>query len=127
MLFKVFFRNVYFGGYLNETWHAFIVYMFRRRPEVLHSAGDNAVVSGFGKGPIAPWGIMINGVGGGGGGINPEMDGVYGWQWFKLQTNAMDFTNLTRDIFIWPRGWKINWEDFISGRKQNSNNEQLRI
>ena len=42
----------YFGGYLNETWHAFIVYMFRRRPEVLHSVGDNALVSGFGKGPI---------------------------------------------------------------------------
>ena len=28
-------------------------YMFRRRPEVLHSVGDNALISGFGKGPIA--------------------------------------------------------------------------
>ena len=52
MLLKVFVRNVYFRGYLNETWHAFIVYMFRWRPEVLHSVGDNALISGFGKGPI---------------------------------------------------------------------------
>ena len=52
MLSKVFIRNVYFGGYLNETRHAFIVYMFRRRPEVLHSVGDNALISGFGKGPV---------------------------------------------------------------------------
>ena len=41
-----------FGGYLNETWHAFIVYMLRRRPEVLHSVGNNALISGLGKGPI---------------------------------------------------------------------------
>ena len=52
MLLKVFVRNVYFGGYLKETRHAFIVYMFRRRPEVLHSVGDNALISRFGKGPI---------------------------------------------------------------------------
>ena len=52
MLLKVFVGNVYFRGYLNETWHAFIVYMFRWRPEVLHSVGDNALISGFGKGPI---------------------------------------------------------------------------
>ena len=43
---------MYFGGYLNETWHAFVVYMFRRRPELLHSVGDDALISGFGKGPI---------------------------------------------------------------------------
>ena len=53
MLLKVFVRNVYFRGYLNETWHAFIVYMFRWRPEVLHSVGDNALISGFGKGPMS--------------------------------------------------------------------------
>ena len=52
MLLKVFVRNVYFGRYLKETWHAFIVYMFRRQPEVLHSVVDNALISGFGKGPI---------------------------------------------------------------------------
>ena len=52
MLLKFFVRNVYFGGYLNETWHAFVVYMFRQRPEVLHLVGDNALISGFGKGPI---------------------------------------------------------------------------
>ena len=52
MLLKVFIRNVYFGGYLNETQHAFIVYMFRQQPEVLHSMDDNALISGFGKGPI---------------------------------------------------------------------------
>ena len=44
---------MYFGGYLNENWHAFIVYMFRQRPEVLHSVGDNALISGLGKGPIS--------------------------------------------------------------------------
>ena len=38
-----------FGGYLNETWYAFIVYMFPRRLEVLHLVGDNALISGFGK------------------------------------------------------------------------------
>ena len=60
MLLKIFARNVYFGGYLNKPWHAFIVYMFRRRqsvmfylwPEMLHSVGDNALISGFGKGPM---------------------------------------------------------------------------
>ena len=52
MLLKIFARNVYFGGYLKEPWHAFIVYMFRWRPEVLHSVGDNALISGFGKRPI---------------------------------------------------------------------------
>ena len=52
MLLTVFVWNEYFGGYLDETWHAFIVYMFRWRPEVLHSVGDNALISGFGKGPI---------------------------------------------------------------------------
>ena len=55
MLLKVFVWKVYFGGYLNETWHAFIVYMFRRRPEVLHSVGDNALISGFGKGPLTQY------------------------------------------------------------------------
>ena len=45
MLLKVFVRNVHFGGYLNETCHAFIVYMFRRRPEVLDSVEDNALIS----------------------------------------------------------------------------------
>ena len=53
MLLEVFVRNVYFGGYLNKTWHAFIVYMFRRWPEVLHSVGDNALISWFGKGPMS--------------------------------------------------------------------------
>ena len=56
MLLKVFLPNVYFGGYLNETWHAFIVYMFQRRPDVLHSVGDNALISGFGKGPMVSLG-----------------------------------------------------------------------
>ena len=53
MLLKVFIQNVYFGGYLDLTWHAVIVYMFHRWLQVLHSVGDNALISGFGKGPIA--------------------------------------------------------------------------
>ena len=52
---KVFAGNVYFGGYLNETWYAFIVYMFWQRPEVLRSVGDNALISVFGKGPMGAY------------------------------------------------------------------------
>ena len=35
---------------MNEIRYAFIVYMLRRRPEVLHSVGDNALISGLGRG-----------------------------------------------------------------------------
>ena len=53
MLLKVSIQNVHFGGYLNETWYAIIVYIFRWSLEVLLSVGDNALISGFEKGPTS--------------------------------------------------------------------------
>ena len=52
ILLKVFARNVSFGGCLRKYWQAFIVYMFRRPPEVLNLGSDNALISGFGKVPM---------------------------------------------------------------------------
>ena len=37
--------NVSFGGYLSKNRDAFIVYMFRRAPEVWGQLGDNALSS----------------------------------------------------------------------------------
>ena len=50
--FKSIVRNVSFGGCLSEYRWAFIVYMFRRTPEVSNWVSDNVLISGFGKVPM---------------------------------------------------------------------------
>ena len=45
--------NVSFGGCLSKYRRTFIVYMFRRPPEVFDWVSDNALISGFGKAPMA--------------------------------------------------------------------------
>ena len=49
---KVFVRNVSFGGCLSKYRWTFIVYMFRRPPEVFNWVSDNALIAGFRKVPI---------------------------------------------------------------------------
>ena len=55
--FKVYARNVSFGGYLSKYQRAFTVYMFRRPLEVFNWVSDNALILGFGKAPMVTPGI----------------------------------------------------------------------
>ena len=52
-LLEVFAQDVTLGGCLSKYRRAFIVYMFRRPPEVWSLASDNASISGTSKAPMA--------------------------------------------------------------------------
>ena len=52
MLLNVLVRSVCFGGYFSEPRYVFIVHILRRTHGSVILVGDDALISGFGKGPL---------------------------------------------------------------------------